>query len=76
MTKYNGHRNWTHWNVSLWINNDESLYNEAKYYIHDSQDRDEAAQRMMDSLTDIGITETPDGAKYSKTAIRAAMVGM
>ena len=76
MTKYNGHKNWTQWNVSLWINNDESLYNEVKYYIHASQDRDEAAQRMMDSLIAMGITETPDGAKYSKTAIRAAMVGM
>lgn len=76
MTKYNGHKNWTQWNVSLWINNDESLYAEAKYYTHDSQDRDEAAQRMMDSLAEMGITETPDGAKYSKTAIRAAMVGM
>lgn len=20
---YNGYKNWTHWNVSLWINNDD-----------------------------------------------------
>lgn len=25
MTRYNGHKNWNHWNVSLWINNDEGL---------------------------------------------------
>ena len=23
---YTGYKNWTHWNVSLWINNDEGLY--------------------------------------------------
>ena len=26
---YNGHKNWNYWNVSLWINNDEGLYNLA-----------------------------------------------
>lgn len=76
MAKYNGHKNWTQWNVSLWINNDESLYNLAKYFIHDSQDKDEAASRMFDDLVNNEVTETPDGAKYSKTSIRRAMVGM
>ena len=30
MTKFNGHKNWNHWNVSLWINNDEVLYSIAR----------------------------------------------
>jgi len=29
MAQYNGYKNWNQWNVSLWINNDEWLYNAA-----------------------------------------------
>lgn len=34
-SSYNGHKNYNAWNVSLWINNDEGLYNMAKNYIED-----------------------------------------
>lgn len=73
--KYQGHKNWNHWNVSLWINNDEGLYNMARRYCR-RMNRPEAAEAMLTELHDIGITETPDGAPYSKTTIRAAMVEM
>lgn len=73
--KYNGHKNWNRWNVSLWINNDEGLYNEARRYCR-RMNRDQAARAMLESLNDCGITETPDGAPYSVSSIRAAMVGM
>lgn len=43
MAKYNGHKNWNHWNVSLWINNDEELYNTAKYCIRMASNKDSAA---------------------------------
>jgi hypothetical protein len=26
---YEGHYNWETWNVSLWLNNDQNMYNEA-----------------------------------------------
>lgn len=75
--KYNGHKNWNHWNVSLWINNDEGLYNMARDYLRSSRyTREQAAEAMLDALSEIGITHTPDGAPYSKTTIRAAMRGM
>lgn len=72
---YNGYRNWTQWNVSLWINNDEGLYRVARLLVrmHGKQD---AARRMLRDLNDNGVYETPDGAKYSATAIRAALVGI
>ena len=75
-TKYNGHRNWNHWNVSLWINNDEGLYSMAREAIRRAGSREAAASQMQLDLMTSGNGVTPDGARYTKTAIRAAMVGM
>lgn len=78
MAKYQGHKNWNHWNVSLWINNDESLYHLARECVSQSHGRGRAAAAadMLGLLSDCGTTHTPDGAPYSKSSIRAAMVGM
>ena len=70
---YNGHKNWNHWNVSLWINNDEGLYNLAREYARECKTRDDAALAMLELLHDLGVRTTPDGAPYSKTTIKAAM---
>lgn len=72
---YNGHKNYAYWSVSLWINNDEGLYNMARGYCRRNTRR-EAARLMRDDLAEMGITKTPDGANYSISAIQAAMVGM
>lgn len=82
--EFNGHKNWNHWNVSLWINNDETLYKAAlhfrRHYRHaHGQGRtgaERAAREMLRWLKDQNITHTPDGAPYSYTTIRAAMRGM
>ena len=71
MTRYNGHKNWNHWNVSLWINNDEGLYTRARELARRSN-RERAVQAMLDELP----AKTPDGAPYSKSSVRAAMVGI
>jgi hypothetical protein len=73
MTTYNGHKNWNHWNVSLWINNDEKLYRIAQRYVK-SYGRSEGAKAVYEDY--FKGNKTPDGAPYSKSAIRAAMVGM
>jgi hypothetical protein len=73
MPKYNGHKNWNHWNVSLWINNDESLYREAVDQIRQWGTKDKAARAMAERLDG---EKTPDGAPYTYTTIRAAMRGI
>jgi len=75
MAKFNGHKNWNHWNVSLWINNDEGLYHKA-YSLARRYKRDRAAQIMLDALLGAGIDRTPDGAPYTYSSVRAAMVGI
>ena len=77
MATYNGHKNYNQWNQSLWINGDEGLYMLAKDFLNNcSGGKDKAAQNILDHLTDCGITHTPDGVKWSKAGIRAALVGM
>ena len=72
---YNGHKNWTHWNVSLWIGNDEGLYRLADETIKRCATRDKAARKFLRMLHEDGITKTPDGARYSFPAVRAAFSG-
>lgn len=72
MSKYNGHKNWNHWNVSLWINNDEGLYLMAKDCIRRAGNKDKGAVLFMGYCP----THTPDGAPYSVSSIRASMVEM
>ena len=73
MAKYNGHKNWNHWNVSLWINNDEGLYSLAKDMCKGNT-KDDAAVLILDALERCGLTHTPNGVRYNKTNIRAALV--
>jgi hypothetical protein len=73
---YNGHPSWNAWNVSLWINNDEGLYNMARDYLRRAKRREEAARAMVEALDELGTTETPDGARYTVTNVQRAMRGM
>ena len=75
---HNGHKNWNHWNVSLWINNDEGLYALALDCIRSNMSRVHSSRaKAVDCfLARVGTDKTPDGAPYSKSSVRAAMVGM
>lgn len=75
MGTYNGHKNWNHWNVSLWINNDESLYHWAQECRQTCRTLDLAAKAFLSGIGGKG-SKTPDGAPYTLCAIRAAMRDM
>lgn len=72
MAKYNGHRNWNAWNVSLWINNDEGLYRRA-VELANRYGIGEGARRLASELEG---ESTPDGAPYTLTTVREAMRGI
>ena len=76
-TEYNGHKSKGHWNVSLWIGNDEHLYRFAMECIKNAK-RDVnpgnswlrlAAARFCD----YNPGRTPDGFKYTRERVRAAL---
>lgn len=69
MAKYNGHRSWNAWNVSLWIGNDEGLYRHADELIK-AHGAGKAAQLLARELAG---ERTPDGARYNLTCIREAL---
>jgi hypothetical protein len=71
---YNGHKNWTHWNVALWLFNDEWLYDTVRRYCR-KKTKSDAARAILQELKEYGFSKTPDGVKYSYAAIRAAIKG-
>ncbi len=72
---YNGWANYETWNASLWIGNDEFLYNTAKacvtYCGQNETPWDKFVRCMMDG--DIGrfIGQTGDGVKWNHPLIDA-----
>ena len=79
---YNGHKNWNHWNVSLWLFNNEYLYRMMCAYVnHPGSTLDIAAARILFDIkrscraTPEHPATTPDGAPYTFSSIRAAIAG-
>jgi hypothetical protein len=80
---YNGHKNWNHWNVSLWLFNDEPLYRHMCHLVRMSRTKDIAAKEMLYALQcwntpdpqepEQATPHTPDGAPYTFTSVRAAL---
>ena len=61
---YNGHKNYQTWNVTLWINNDEGLYNLARQ----CSSYDEFVDCMKDLGSEIGY-QTPDNVAWADPTI-------
>jgi hypothetical protein len=69
MTAHNGHRSWNAWNVSLWINNDESLYRFAVSLVK-QYGIGVGAVKLANALQG---ESTPDGGRYNLTCVREAL---
>jgi len=57
--KFNGWSDWTTWNVALWINNEETIYNIAK-------DCNDYIDFLFEMQAMCGFYSTPDGADYGE----------
>ena len=65
-TEYNGWENYETWNVALWINNDQGLYDlamEVGNYVD-----------FIDLLNDQGIVSTPDWVKYNDPKVNVVQL--
>jgi hypothetical protein len=70
---YNGWTNYETWNVALWIQNDEFLYNTAKACVEFCADWETPWEKFVRCMTEgqIGrhIGQTPDGVKWDSACI-------
>ena len=73
---YNGWANYETWNASLWINNDEFLYNTAKACVDFCDDNetpwDKFQRCMMEGQIGKFLGKTGDGVAWNDPAIDAA----
>ena len=76
--RYNGHRSWNAWNVSLWIGNDERLYWAAMDCLRAARDKGAkvtiAAKLFLDLVGE--GSKTPDGATYNFKCVREALASL
>jgi hypothetical protein len=70
---YNGYTNYETWNVALWIQNDEFLYNTAKacveYCGNDETPFEKFVRCMTEGMIGRHIGQTPDGVKWDSAMI-------
>ena len=57
--KFNGWSDWTTWNVALWINNEETIYNIAK-------DCNDYIDFLFEMQAMCGFYSTPEGADWGE----------
>ena len=74
MKEYNGHRSYNAWNVALWIDNDEGLYNFVMDCLKQAKNKPGKAATLF--LAYSGLISTPDGAKYNHLSVKLALAGL
>jgi hypothetical protein len=53
--------------------NEEAFYRMCRRLVRSRGTLDKAASDILETLSEWGITHTPDGVRYTKTSIRAAI---
>ncbi len=75
--RYNGHRSYNAWNVSLWIGNDEGLYRLALDCLKRTNRNGRGnRQAALDFIAYVGTEKTPDGAPWGFQNVRSALLGL
>ena len=57
---YNGWTNWETWNVLLWLDNEQNLYNAKESFIRRNEHKQNFEILVKSFLTDIFSNGTPD----------------
>lgn len=77
---FNGHESWNAWNVSLWIGNDESIYNLAVDCIRRPRSDAKPVSVNCATLRFFKVVQqgskTPDGAPYSWRSVKLALASL
>ena len=71
--KYNGFKNYSFWNISLWINNDSELYYLAIESINKFNNVKEATNYLKNNLS---FNTTPDHVLWTKTGVYNALINL
>lgn len=72
--EYNGHPSWEHWNVCLWIGNDEGLYRLAQSCSRECSSPAAAARMFIAAIHP--TTRTPDGCTYTQDRVERAITNL
>ncbi len=70
-TSYNGWTNYETWNASLWIGNDEFLYNTAKACVKFCNEDDTPYEKFVRCMLNCGGETTGDGVKWDDVNINS-----
>ena len=70
-TTYNGWSNYETWNASLWMGNDEFLYNTAIACVRYCETFDTPYDAFVRSMNNCGAETTGDGVKWNDPNINA-----